>query len=632
MARCGRGAGRMAPAGAFPRGAGFRILCRMNEQSSTAGPTGPRARDLADPEALLRSLDASERFHRDSVLGGIFHPGAISYRETVPENSLHIVVEGGRLSAHVDRYSPLRFTRDGAARYSFWRIATHNIVGAVRDVVDLLGGPRHEKRWQRTADRVVVDDIVLEGYMDGCLDGSEEVEEALDRLRSKLLARSDETVERASFNLVDEVVHLLDTPEEPWTVQLELRVAGHLDEARLRAALDEALRRHPLSRARKATSDRPANRNYWETRPCLDLDPLRVTEYGDDAALAVARDTLYSTPVPLAQSPPLRAELARRGAGDRLLLNLSHAATDGIGGLRLLRSVARAYTGEPDPLPEVDFLASRDLMGRHAAADVRSRVLRYLAVLERLREVLAPPARIAPLDAREEPGYRIHHLRLSEEETQRLAALPHAGDLTDVLVAALHLAVAAWNARHGSPCRRVTVLLPANLRPTDHPDEMVGNFSVPARVSTTVRQRTSPAATLAAVTKQTSRKQRSGMGTSLLELLSWSWLLPLRVKKIAIDALDQRFTDTALLSDLGRIDDPPSFGDEAGDTVELWFSTPARMPLGVSVGSVVVAERLHLVLRSRRAQFGPHAAEGFVQCYFEQLRRLATQVQGGGQP
>lgn len=131
------------------------------------------------------------------------------------------------------------------------------------------------------------------------------------------------------------------------------------------------------------------------------------------------------------------------------------------------------------------------------------------------------------------------------------------------------------------------------------------------------------------MTDQTNRKQRSGMGTSLLELLSWSWLLPLSVKKAATNLLDQRFTDTALLSDLGRVEDPPSFGDGPGDAVELWFSPPARMPLGVALGTVVVADRLHLVFRSRRAQFDPEAAEGFAQCYLEQLRRVTAQVGDG---
>ncbi|MGH8896864.1 MAG: hypothetical protein ACRDZ4_07550 [Egibacteraceae bacterium] len=52
------------------------------------------------------------------------------------------------------------------------------------------------------------------------------------------------------FTVVDEGVHVLDTPQKPWSIQFELRVAGHLDEPRLRAVMVEALRRHPMARAR----------------------------------------------------------------------------------------------------------------------------------------------------------------------------------------------------------------------------------------------------------------------------------------------------------------------------------------------------------------------------------------------
>jgi hypothetical protein len=52
-----------------------------------------------------------------------------------------------------------------------------------------------------------------------------------------------------AFNEIDEAVRLLDSPSEPWSIQLELRVRGRLDECRLRTALGEALARHPMARA-----------------------------------------------------------------------------------------------------------------------------------------------------------------------------------------------------------------------------------------------------------------------------------------------------------------------------------------------------------------------------------------------
>lgn len=432
---------------------------------------------------------------------------------------------------------------------------------------------------------------------------------------------------RVPFNVVDEIVHLLDTETAPWSIQLEARVTGSLEEERLRAALRAALGRHPMARARRAASRRTRHRDVWEIPPTADLDPLRVVDCADDAALGAVRARLQSMAVPLTESPPWRAVLARHPGGDVLMLNLNHAATDGFGGLRLLRSVARAYQDAPDPLPDLDFHAERDLVARLAAADAPTRIRRYLALAEKLRDLLAAPARLAVEQADDTAGYGIHHIRLGIEDTQRLVHADHAGSVNDVLLAALHLATADWNQRHGAPCRRVAVLVPANLRPPAWRQEAVGNFSLPARISTSGRHRTTPAAALAAVTAQTSRKKRSGMGTGLLELLGRSHLLPLWAKEVLvalIPVVGNRFVDTAILSNLGHLDDPPWFGDDAGETVEVWFSAPARMPLGLSIGAVTVSGCLHLALRYRHRQFGPDAARRFAQCYLTHLQALTA--------
>ena len=55
---------------------------------------------------------------------------------------------------------------------------------------------------------------------------------------------------------------------------------------------------------------------------------------------------------------------------------------------------------------------------------------------------------------------------------------------------------------------------------------------------------------------------------------------------------------------------------------ELWFSPPARMPLGLSVGAVVAAGRLHLAFRYRHALFGKEAACRFADHYVSLLAHL----------
>lgn len=592
------------------------------------GRSGPSA-TAGHAAGLFRDLEANGVLRRDTGLGRIYHPGAVSYRETTAENALHVVVRGDRVSAHIDRFSPVRFTKDGALRYSLWGTVVHNLAGMAEDGLRALGGRRANSRCEPACEWAEVDGDLIDRLLQPEDEESELPAETLDRFR-KALADGDAGGTRlVPFNVVDEVVHLLDRDTDPWSVQLEVRAPGRLDEDRLRSAVHYALRRHPMARARKAVSGRTRNRDCWEIPTKPDTDPLSTVECPDEAAVSAARATLQSRPVPLSQSPPLRIWLARSPDHDVVMLNVNHAATDGFGAVRLMQSVARAYAGEADPLPEFDFLAERSLTGQLVGAGISARIRRRLAFAERLRDLVAPPARLASDQGSDQPGYGFRHVRLDAEETQALVELEHAGSVNDVLLAALHLAVGAWNHEHARSCGRVSVLVPANLRPPRWRQEMVGNFSLPARVSTNRTQRATPTRALAAVTAQTSRKKQSGLGTAFLEVLSRSWLLPLGAKQALVnlsDVLGDRLVDTAILSNLGRVEDPPSFDGEADDAAELWFSAPARMPLGLSVGAVTVANQLHLSFRYRCPQFDDDAARRFVDCYLAQLRRVADSV------
>ena len=200
--------------------------------------------------------------------------------------------------------------------------------------------------------------------------------------------------------------------------------------------------------------------------------------------------------------------------------------------------------------------------------------------------------------------------------------------MNDLLVTALHLTIGDWDTAHGVACRRIGVLVPANLRPAAWREEVVGNYSLPARISTTRRSRRSPADALAAVARQTAHKKRYGFGTAFLDLLCRSRLLPLWVKRVVILGLPltgNRLVDTAMLSNVGRLDDL-SFGAAAVE--ELWFSPPARMPLGLAIGTATMNGRLFLSLRYRHRQFDDAAANRFADLYLERLRALC----GPGDP
>ena len=84
-----------------------------------------------------------------------------------------------------------------------------------------------------------------------------------------------------------------------------------------------------------------------------------------------------------------------------------------------------------------------------------------------------------------------------------------------------------------------------------------------------------------------------------------------------------RMIDSVMLCNLGWIDEPPTFGPEAGETLELWHSPPTRTPLCLTIGTVTLGGRLHLTLRYPHRLFGPDAAHSFAECYLEHLRDVA---------
>jgi NRPS condensation-like uncharacterized protein len=245
-----------------------------------------------------------------------------------------------------------------------------------------------------------------------------------------------------------------------------------------------------------------------------------------------------------------------------------------------------------------------------------------------VRDEVQPPARLAVDGGTEKPGYAFHHVTLSPEQTSALSTV-EGGTVNDVLLSALHLAIAGWNEEHGVPSRRVGVMMPVNLRPKDWWEEMAGNFSLNVRVATTPEQRESPASVLEAVTDQSNRIKKGGTGASLIEVIGGLPSLPVWAKRSAAPLLaftGSRLVDSALLSNIGELEEPPEFGPDAGDTTELWFSAPARMPLGLSMGTVTIGRRLQIAYRYRHPLFDGAAVRRFAERYQAVLERFVDEL------
>jgi NRPS condensation-like uncharacterized protein len=86
--------------------------------------------------------------------------------------------------------------------------------------------------------------------------------------------------------------------------------------------------------------------------------------------------------------------------------------------------------------------------------------------------------------------------------------------------------------------------------------------------------------------------------------------------------LGDRVENTAVLSNLGRLNDLPDFGGEAGAITEFAFSPPCGMPMGLSLGVAGLRGRLHLAFRYRLALFDDVAARRFADVFLKWLLQL----------
>jgi NRPS condensation-like uncharacterized protein len=428
---------------------------------------------------------------------------------------------------------------------------------------------------------------------------------------------------RLPFTVIDQAIHVLDTPAEPWGIQLELAVPGHLDEDRLRAAVRSAAGAHPMARARLLPARRSDRTWWWEIADDLDLDPVRVVTCLDEPALEAVRSELYSRQIPLVEAPPFRLVLARREAGDVLLLNASHTAFDGFGCLRLLQSVARRYGHRTDPETTVGLDEARDVERHLAAPGSTARARRFRLLASKVGDLVRGPSRLARDGGRDAPGYGLHVLALGEEQSSRLKRSD--ATVNDLLVAALTTAIAGWNEEHGRPAGRISLLVPVNLRPRDWRQDVVTNMVLETRILTTPAERQDGPRLLAAVAAQGERIKQ-GAGAALVEVLGGWTSMPLWSKQpltALLQLTGNRLVDTALITNLGSISDPPDFGPGPGRAEAAWFSAPARMPCGLSVGAVTVDGRLHLSFRYRRPLLGADAVRRLADRFVADLLVLA---------
>jgi len=450
------------------------------------------------------------------------------------------------------------------------------------------------------------------------------------------------------FAVPDELTCYYDRPGEPANVHVEVQVPGRLDEKIMRASVQGVLAAEPGLRARRAPSSGWRHGYRWEIPPAPDDDPVAAVTHSDQPGLDAQRDAFLSEAPMLDVSPPLRLLLSSGPDGDCLILSAHHARFDGLSCVRLLRKVASEYgaraarlgevrlSPDPAPRPGAELLARETTSEPVAvqATPVRTTLLQARATRSRwsgARKVV----RIAHGNggrARRLPGYGAHLMSwdgLSAADWLR----SRGASVNDLLITALAVTVCDWNeARdpHAACAGTVRITMPVGDRTQGGEAGQWANKSRLTVVTARAGSGVQPLDLLGDVTRQTrSAKVEHGAQVDLASRMLVAAPLPVMAKQLllraALRTAGPLICDTSLVSNLGQIE-APAFGPLTAS--QVWFSTSAHMPRGLSLGAVTAGGRLRLTFRYRRALFSPADAAEFAARFAKALDQFAARVPG----
>jgi NRPS condensation-like uncharacterized protein len=434
------------------------------------------------------------------------------------------------------------------------------------------------------------------------------------------------TTRYSRFSMVDELNCYHDSPSEPNSVHLEVWLPGHLSPERLAAAVAATLADLPRARGRRARSSWWRTGYTWEFPSEPDVDPVSVTVWRTERELSHARARFLAVSPALDRSPPFRLLLARGTEWDSLILNAHHAAFDGHSCLRLLRAIADHY-GTADPPSATGYSGP----GPAPSGPDRTGPPPPSGSWFTAREPWGAAwraARISPQRADHRRGHRLPGYGVALLEWPGVPAVSQPRDrapatVNDLLIAALVQTIAAWNAERHRGTARPRITMPVDMRRPGHSGDL-GNLSRLSTISVDLARTADLAAAVADQTRQA--KQRPGPqvspGLSALTRLPLPAMVKRWLLRGAVHSVGRLVADSCLLTNLGRVPDPPAFG--MGPSIRMWFSGPANMPRGLSVGAITVDGRLRLCFRYRNALFDQAAAEDFAAEYAKALSALAA--------
>jgi NRPS condensation-like uncharacterized protein len=437
--------------------------------------------------------------------------------------------------------------------------------------------------------------------------------------------------ETMPFTPLEEMTHHMDQAFQPWNMQGEIESTGTVDIERLEAATATAMEYHPMASARRRPSSLTDTRYEWVIPD--EPEPLDVVEVdSDEESLQAVRNRLYGERFDLTEEPPVRICIYRGGGldgGDHVIQSTSHVAGDGLGTLRYSQAVWEAYKGNEPIRDPVTLSESRSFLQDIGVNRIADAVEGMDSLARRARASITRPTSLARDGGRDLEGWGYARHDVSQELTTRLVRdRPDGISVNDVLLSALHLAMADWNDRHGKVTGRLSVMMPVNLRPTEWFHQVMAMYSTFESVRSGRGDRRDPQDLLEHVAWQTTRIKERDRAAALYKALTLlPEELPVGLKQRLPEMLrgpGRRLTDTVILTNLGNIPTYPSVG---ADTEERpWFSPPSWDGSPVGLGVASLDGQVRVFARYLRTQFDADGAERFMDTYAAHIERLVEEL------
>jgi hypothetical protein len=422
-----------------------------------------------------------------------------------------------------------------------------------------------------------------------------------------------------------------DDPRHPMTALIEVEYSGRLRKPVFEAALSKTLQAHPLLRASIDASRRPPR---WIVRE----SPSPFLCWDDESApLRFPQNVEH---IDLSREIGLRVWVRSGTKSGRIVLQLHHSCTDGVGVMSflgdLLKSYAalacgdtRALSRDPRLLDSRERFHKRPRIGRAKSLWMAAK-LAYS--WRKFRPLALRDARIAD-EAENCPMESIRHRVLEPAELEGLLKVARASGVTlnDLLLRDLFLVLMAdCEDRTIQPEECLCVCMPANLRDPADVAMPAANKMTMSFLRRTPDQCRDPERLLASIHDETTYIKRTRRGVSLVEVLR----LALQLRgEIPQALLKHGNYATAVLSNLGRFaarDIGLATDNEgrltAGDiTVEQIVTAPNGRP-GTAIVLVVLtyANRLAISLRFDSESLTGEFAEELLDAYVEQLHSTAS--------